>query len=104
MGTGINKGKLTYEVITATLVKICQKNHIILVLNDPLIPKDNGCTYGSNEIHMGSEYTSNLIMLAIFSHEYGHVLVSRRRLNSKRRKLSVFQEESLAWVLAMEFQ
>jgi len=94
---------LTYDSITSTLVKLCQKNNIVLVLNDPIIDKDNGCAYGDNEIHMGREYSSNYIMLAIFFHEYGHLLVSKRKVY-RRRKMSIFQEESLAWVLAMESQ
>jgi hypothetical protein len=72
-------------------------------LNDPYLEKDNGCAYGSDEIHLGRTYTNNYIYMAIFFHELGHAVIVRRH-SKKYRKLSIFREESMAWVLAMEFQ
>lgn len=42
-------------------------------------------------------------MLAIFFHEFSHIVITRRKAK-KYRKLSIFREESLAWCLAMEYQ
>lgn len=94
----MKKSVLTYELIISTLIKQFQKNNVTLVLNDPQIGVDNGFAYDGDEIHLGSKYSSNWIMLAIAMHEYGHLMVYRRK-GKKYRKLSIFAEESLAWVL-----
>ena len=95
--------KLTYENIVSKISKICQKQNIILVLNDPDVSKDNGAAFGKNEIHLGSEYSSNYIFMAIFFHEYGHIVLQRRK-SYKYSRFPIFREEVLAWTLAMEYQ
>jgi len=97
------KKNLSYENIVTTISKVCQKYGIKLVLNDPDVGKDNGYAFDTNEIHLGNKYTSNLIMLAIALHEFGHTIIARRH-SKKYRKLSIFREETLAWTLAMELQ
>lgn len=99
----MRRKRLTRQNIVTTITEICQKYRIKLVLNDPQVGKDNGYAFGSDEIHLGGEYSSNYILLAIFLHEFGHSVLARRH-SKKYRKLSIFREESLAWVLAMEFQ
>lgn len=74
----VKKTKLDYQTIISTLVKICQNHSIKLVLNDPMIGKDNGCAYETNEIHLGKKYSSNLILLAIFFHEFSHTIIARK--------------------------
>jgi thiamine monophosphate synthase len=98
----MKRKRLTYQNIVTTITKICQKYRIKLVLNDPQVGKDNGYAYDSDEIHLGRVYTNNYILLAIFLHELGHSVLARRH-SKKYRKLSIFREETLAWVLAMEF-
>ena len=96
-------GKLTYEAIISQISKICQKQGITLVLNDPDVTKDNGAAFGKKEIHLGKEYSSNYILLAIFFHEYGHVVLQRRK-SYRNSRYPIFREEVLAWTLAMEYQ
>lgn len=95
--------KLSYENIIPCIIDLCEKHHIKLVLDDDKIDVDNGELYNGAEIHLGRKYTSNLIFLAIFFHELGHILITRRK-SKKYRKLSIFREEALAWCIAMEFQ
>ena len=72
-------------------------------MNDPDVSKDNGAAYGKNEIHLGKKYSSNYIFMAIFFHEYGHIVLQRRR-SYKINRFPIFREEVLAWTLAMEYQ
>ena len=99
----MKRPRLTYKNVISTLIKVCQKRNITLVLNDPQIGEDNGLSYGKSEIHLGAKYKSNLILLAIAMHEFGHVMISRRK-GRKYKKLSIFSEEVLAWTLAMQYQ
>ena len=99
----MNRKRLTYANIVSTITKLCQKSGIKLVLNDPDVGKDNGFAYGANEIHLGYKYSTNLILLSVFFHEYSHALISRRK-GRRYRQLSIFQEETMSWDLAMETQ
>ena len=72
-------------------------------MNDPDVTKDNGAAFGKKEIHLGKKYSSNYIFLAIFFHEYGHIILQRRK-SYKASRFPIFREEVLAWTLAMEYQ
>ena len=95
--------KLTYQNIVTIFTKVCSKYNIRLVLNDPEVEKDNGYAFECGEIRLGNKYSNNYILLAIALHELGHIIISRRHSN-KFKKLSIFREETIAWVLAMELQ
>ena len=93
----------SYDDIITKITRICKAHKIKLILNDASVPENNGISYGNDEIHLGQRYTSNLIMLAIFFHELGHCMLSKRK-PKRQGDMPIFREETMAWVLAMEQQ